>query len=124
MTLRTKEGRAEIRALLGKATERPWQRHGDFRILGARDELIADTLYASEPALIVAAVNALPTLLDIADERDALKEEVERLRAVERDFARSQRWRADSDYCPRCCSYCGAPICGNCGYDFEDRPAP
>lgn len=78
---------ARLRGLLARATPGPW-READDGWIDADSDMVA---YGSDnprsvainygadanAALIVAAVNALPELLDAADERDALRARVE-----------------------------------------------
>ena len=86
---------AELRRLLDEATPGPW--HAWDRGIGYEvhtevehnpircDPLnsgFRETFGGPDAQLIVAAVNALPALLDAAAERDALAEAVERVRAL------------------------------------------
>jgi len=89
----TRAERDTLRELLGIATHGaesplPWQCDGKERIVVddegdavvTRDGLPFDT--ANALALTVAAVNALGSLLDAADERDRLREAVEEVRML------------------------------------------
>ena len=91
----TPETIATLRRLLDNATARPWMvdDEGDdvAVIVDEGDEFsfiqIAADLHQgdnglTDARLIVAAVNALPALLDAAAERDALAAKVERVRAL------------------------------------------
>ena len=122
---------AELRRLLDANRERyfhalPW--HAWDRGIGyelhvgatCRDEMeprgyceevnngFRETFGAPEAELIVAAVNALPALLDAAAERDALAAKVERVRALHQQAP------------VRACPDCGGPLpagharCTNC----------
>ncbi len=66
----------DLRALLALATARPWAHDEEGRwgtiINGDDDVLMIDECEAADAALLVAAVNALPDLLDIADAAEAL----------------------------------------------------
>ena len=87
---------AELRRLLDAATPGPWRdemMQGQGLTLTAiiagkpnPDDLrvIGSTLAHNDARAIVAAVNALPALLDAAAERDALAAKVERVRALHR----------------------------------------
>ena len=106
MTGLTPEKRAELRELLDAATDRPWVREwdtsdqwwtihgqpnpskGDERMvcpevatLNHREDWTADV------DLIVAAANALPALLDAADERDKLLTVADTLGRVNGEYA-------------------------------------
>ena len=90
----TPEMQAELRRLLDAATPGPWRdemMQGQGLTLTAiiagkpnPDDLrvIGSTLAHNDARAIVAAVNALPILLDAAAERDALAAKVERVRAL------------------------------------------
>lgn len=58
----------ELRDLLGMAAPRPWRIGGELHgcIVSADDDTLIRPL-PGDAGLIVAAVNALPALLDIAD---------------------------------------------------------
>ena len=87
----------ELRRLAEAATPGPWRTE---YLMGAGNDLltaivagratpddlrvIGSTLAERDGKFIVAAVNALPTLLDAAAERDALAAKVERVRALHR----------------------------------------
>ena len=92
----TPETLAELRRLLDAATPGPWRDEmmqgkgvtltaiiagkpnpDDLRVIGS-------TLAHNDARAIVAAVNALPALLDAAAERDALAAKVARVRALHR----------------------------------------
>ena len=86
----TPEMLAELRWLLD-ANEVPWSAHRpspNYARYEIRDDRGYDLAYTVEDALggnaeiIVAAVNALPALLDAAAERDALAAKVERVREL------------------------------------------
>ena len=88
MSALTPEKLAELRRLLD-ANEVPWSAHRpspNYARYEIRDDRGYDLAYTVEDALggnaeiIVAAVNALPALLDAAAERDALAAGVERVR--------------------------------------------
>jgi hypothetical protein len=78
-----------LRELLAKATPRPWaSTENDFYISGDMDAdnssaIVAVELERPDAALIVAAVNALPSLLDalgaLRAERDAMRETLQRV---------------------------------------------
>ena len=76
---------AELRRLAEAATPGPWAaRYGvswEARVCATTGSL-ADVDSTANAELIVAAVNALPILLDAAAERDALAAKVERVRAL------------------------------------------
>ena len=91
MTDLTPEKRDEIRALLDAATDGPWVRewdtsdqwwtiHGQPNPAKGDDRMVCPEVatlnhredWTADVALIVAAVNAFPALLDAADERDRL----------------------------------------------------
>ena len=90
----TPETLAELRRLLDAATPGPWRdemMQGDGVTLTAivagkpnPDDLrvIGSTLAHNDARVLIAAVNALPALLDAAAERDALAATVERVRAL------------------------------------------
>ena len=90
----TPEMQAELRRLLDAATPGPWRdemMQGQGLTLTAiiagkpnPDDLrvIGSMLAHNDARAIVAAVNALPALLDVAAERDALAAGVERVRAL------------------------------------------
>ena len=90
----TPEMQAELRRLLDAATPGPWRdemMQGQGLTLTAiiagkpnPDDLrvIGSMLAHNDARAIVAAVNALPGLLDAAAERDALAAKVERVRAL------------------------------------------
>ena len=76
---------AELRRLAEAATQGPWAaRYGvswEARVCATTGSL-ADVNSTANAELIVAAVNALPGLLDAAAERDALAAKVERVREL------------------------------------------
>ena len=76
---------AELRRLAEAATQGPWAaRYGvswEARVCATTGSL-ADVNSTANAELIVAAVNALPALLDAAAERDELAAKVERVRAL------------------------------------------
>ena len=76
---------AELRRLAEAATQGPWAaRYGvswEARVCATTGSL-ADVNSTANAELIVAAVNALPGLLDVAAERDALAAKVERVREL------------------------------------------
>ena len=91
----TPETLAELRRLLD-ANEVPWSAHRpspNYARYEIRDDRGYDLAYTVEDALggnaeiIVAAVNAIPALLDAAAERDALAATVERVRALHHEGA-------------------------------------
>ena len=91
----TPEKLAELRRLLD-ANEVPWSAHRpspNYARYEIRDDRGYDLAYTVEDALggnaeiIVAAVNAIPALLDAAAERDALAATVERVRALHHEGA-------------------------------------
>jgi len=110
----TPEGRAELRRLLGTGfTDQPWAiwhdlDHQGFTTIGDEAGVLTDEkpyteecnpfahVYSTDLAeLIVAAVNALPALLDMLDEADP---EIERQRGdlvIERRQGGIRRDRAD-----------------------------
>ena len=90
----TPEKLAELRRLLDAATPGPWRDEmmqgkgvtltaiiagrpnpDDLRVIGS-------TLAHNDARVLIAAVNALPALLDAAAERDRLAAKVERVRAL------------------------------------------
>ena len=91
----TPEKLAELRWLLERATPGPWHawdrgigyevhteaEHNPIRCVSLNSEF-RETFRGPDARLIVAAVNALPALLDGAAERDALAAAVERVRAL------------------------------------------
>jgi hypothetical protein len=76
---------ANLRRLRDEATPGPWRDRGrgslGDRILRIKHGGEAP-IGANESALIVSAVNALPTLLDAVEERDRLREEAAKWRAA------------------------------------------
>ena len=95
----TPEIQAELRRLLGAATPGPWRDEmmqgkgvtltaiiagrpnpDDLRVIGS-------TLAHNDARVLIAAVNALPALLDAAAERDRLAGAVERVRALATEWA-------------------------------------
>ena len=111
MTGLTPERRAELRELLESATDGPWywRNTQGVYLFGARSRVVmafermgmqgaqpvfrdasnvlfpagkANLLEIADARLIAEAVNALPALLDAADERDRLAAQVERVRAL------------------------------------------
>ena len=103
----TPEKLAELRRLLD-ANEVPWSAHRpspNYARYEIRDDRGYDLAYTVEDALggnaeiIVAAVNALPALLDAAAERDRLAETVERVRALHEPYYPFRDGRA-------CCGVC------------------
>lgn len=82
----TPEQRAELRRLHEAATPGPWSKRGSgvyFHNSWPYAPVVDDDRIGPENALLIAAArNALPALLDAADERDALRE---RLAEVTRD---------------------------------------
>ena len=95
----TPEMQAELRRLLDAATPGPWRDEmmqgkgvtltaiiagrpnpDDLRVIGS-------TLAHNDARVLIAAVNALPALLDAAAERDRLAEAVERVRALATEWA-------------------------------------
>ena len=91
----TPEKLAELRWLLERATPGPWHawdrgigyevhteaEHNPIRCVSLNSEF-RETFRGPDARLIVAAVNALPALLDAAAERDALAAAVERVREL------------------------------------------
>lgn len=84
----TPEKLAELRRMLGEVESTAWRTPERDRstVVDPAGWVVATCTYgkSGEPyaALISAAVNSLPALLDAADERDALATAVERVRAV------------------------------------------
>ena len=120
----TPETIATLRRLLDNATARPWMvdDEGDdvAVIVDEGDEFsfiqIAADLHQgdnglTDARLIVAAVNALPALLDAAAERDALAAKVERVRALH---------PRDDDMC---CN-CGQPHPCDTRAALDEEPQP
>lgn len=70
---------SELRALLAKATPRPWEPNTEIRgwaqVLSASGRICGEVYHASDAALIAAAVNALPALLDVAEAAKFLADE-------------------------------------------------
>ena len=103
---------AELRRLLDAATPGPWRdemMQGQGLTLTAiiagkpnPDDLrvIGSTLAHNDARAIVAAVNALPALLDAAAERDALAAKVARVRALHASSgtAESQGYDGEGEY--------------------------
>ena len=95
----TPELQAELRRLLDAATPGPWRdemMQGQGLTLTAiiagkpnPDDLrvIGSTLAHNDARVLIAAVNALPALLDAAAERDRLAGAVERVRALATEWA-------------------------------------
>ena len=95
----TPETLAELRRLLDAATPGPWRdemMQGQGVTLTAiiagkpnPDDLrvIGSTLAHNDARVLIAAVNALPALLDAAAERDRLAGAVERVRALATEWA-------------------------------------
>ena len=130
----TPETVAELRRLLDAATPGPWMvgDEGDdvAVIVDEGDEFssiqIAADLHQGDDGLtdarlIAAAVNALPALLDAAEERDALRAErdalaakVERVRALHRPEGRH-------NFCGTC-AYAPWPCATYRALDGEARP--
>ena len=84
MTALTPEKLAELQRLLDVVRDGsplPWRRIGS-RVDSANRFKVAECLLDEDAALIAAAVNTLPALLDAAAERDALAAKVERVRAL------------------------------------------
>ena len=108
----TPEMQAELRRLLDAATPGPWRdemMQGQGLTLTAiiagkpnPDDLrvIGSTLAHNDARAIVAAVNALPALLDAAAERDALAAKVARVRALHASSgtAESQGYDGEGEY--------------------------
>ncbi|MDV2475136.1 hypothetical protein F8M49_21090 [Rhodococcus zopfii] len=90
----TPEGRAELRALQDKATAGPWEGvpgFGRTAIYGHDHdpgEFVAQRVGIPDTKLIIAAVNALPALLDALDEAEAAIDSI-------REYAQFLRWMAD-----------------------------
>ena len=96
MTDLTPEKLAELKRLLDEATPRPWEAyhpHPHYRQyavdavtpeghLGYAVATTQDVQAEANAELIVAAVNALPVLLDAAAERDALAAKLDAVRAL------------------------------------------
>ena len=99
MTDLTPEKLAELRRLLDASTPGPWRDEmmqgkgvtltaiiagrpnpDDLRVIGS-------TLAHNDARVLIAAVNALPALLDAAAERDRLAGAVERVRALATEWA-------------------------------------
>ena len=118
----TPETLAELRRLLDAATPGPWRDEmmqgkgvtltaiiagkpnpDDLRVVGS-------TLAHNDARILIAAVNALPALLDAAAERDALAATVERVRALHVAYYPFRDGRG----------YCG--ICE--GDEFDPYPCP
>lgn len=98
----TPEIQAELRRLLDAATPGPWETDGcevsqhwsrpePWRTIASSEVSCGPYCYGGrgqgieqteDATLIVAAVNAIPALLDAAAERDALAAKVERVRAL------------------------------------------
>ena len=126
MSALTPEKLAELRRLLD-ANEVPWSAHRpspNYARYEIRDDRGYDLAYTVEDALggnaeiIVAAVNALPALLDAAAERDELAAKVERVRAMHRPAYNDA---ARSPLCPDCAAKAGVHPCG-CWADTDYEP--
>lgn len=104
-----KAWREELRRLYGEASARPWTYEHE-QIYDGNSDVVSDLCGPSSEQnvngpLTARAINALPALLDAADERDALREEVAKFKAdlnalrVERDALASalasEKKRAD-----------------------------
>lgn len=130
MSAPTPEKLAELRRLLDAATPGPWRdemMQGQGLTLTAiiagkpnPDDLrvIGSMLAHNDARAIVAAVNALPALLDAAAERDALAAKVERVRALHRPAYNDA---ARSPLCPDCAGKAGVHPCG-CWADTDYEP--
>ena len=112
---------AELRRLAEAATQGPWAaRYGvswEARVCATTGSL-ADVNSTANAELIVAAVNALPALLDAAAERDELAAKVERVRAMHRPAYNDA---ARSPLCPDCAAKAGVHPCG-CWADTDYEP--
>ena len=112
---------AELRRLAEAATPGPWAaRYGvswEARVCATTGSL-ADVNSTANAELIVAAVNALPALLDAAAERDELAAKVERVRAMHRPAYNDA---ARSPLCPDCAAKAGVHPCG-CWADTDYEP--
>ena len=117
----TPETIAELRRLAEAATPGPWAaRYGvswEARVCATTGSL-ADVNSTANAELIVAAVNALPALLDAAAERDELAAKVERVRAMHRPAYNDA---ARSPLCPDCAAKAGVHPCG-CWADTDYEP--
>ena len=109
---------AELRRLLDCSSELPWECYrphfasGSHSITASDGQTVAVEAGEFDAELIVAAVNALPALLNAAAERDALAAKVERLVAVHASYfdldgrpgyddtnpAPEDVWRFDRDF--------------------------
>lgn len=130
----TPEKLAELRRLLD-ANEVPWSAHRpspNYARYEIRDDRGYDLAYTVEDALggnaeiIVAAVNALPALLDAAAERDRLAEAVERVRALH--GPRVLQVLGATCFAEECdhedvCPLVDYTVCGHC-YDVGDGAHP
>lgn len=96
---------AELRRLAEAATQGPWAaRYGvswEARVCATTGSL-ADVNSTANAELIVAAVNALPTLLDVAAERDALAAKVERVRELHQREVIAVHEFGPEAWCPTC----------------------
>ena len=101
----TPEMLAELRRLAEAATQGPWAaRYGvswEARVCATTGSL-ADVNSTANAELIVAAVNALPGLLDAAAERDALAAKVERVRALHQREVIAVHEFGPEAWCPTC----------------------
>ena len=142
----TPETLAELRRLLDAATPGPWSSHDhgfpgqdepssiviysgerfDWEEVTHGEAAVAwtgwDSQEAIDAALIVAAVNALPALLDAAAERDRLAEAVERVRALH--GPRVLQVLGATCFAEECdhedaCPLVDYTVCGHC-YDVGD----
>ena len=138
MSATTPEMLAELRRLLDAATPGPWRDEmmqgkgvtltaiiagrpnpDDLRVIGS-------TLAHNDARVLIAAVNALPALLDAAAERDRLAEAVERVRALHGPrVLQVLGATCSAEECDHedACPLVDYTVCGHC-YDVGDGAHP
>ena len=134
----TPEMLAELRRLLDASTPGPWRDEmmqgkgvtltaiiagrpnpDDLRVIGS-------TLAHNDARVLIAAVNALPALLDAAAERDRLAEAVERVRALHGPrVLQVLGATCSAEECDHedACPLVDYTVCGHC-YDVGDGAHP
>ena len=139
--------RAELRRLLAEATPGPWGltygRHERTRLWSAASGYTDDVIaldpttergeLASDMRIIMAAVNALPGLLDALDALDVAEAAIERVRemhyAADNDPARTPRCeecegRAGTHPCGCWAPEDRQPVCGHCNDPERGQTVP
>ena len=140
MTELTPEKLAELKRLLDEATPRPWEAyhpHPHYRQyavaavtpeghLGYAVATTQDVQAEANAELIVAAVNALPVLLDAAAERDALAAKLDAVRALHGPrVVQVLGATCSAEECDHedACPLVDYTVCGHC-YDVGDGAHP